>query len=44
MKEAICSKCGEIYNPEQFGELHFANDCNGLPINEIQYNPTKENN
>ena len=21
MKEATCSKCGEIYNPEEFGDL-----------------------
>jgi hypothetical protein len=38
MKEATCSKCGDIYNPEEFGELHFANDCNGTPTNESQYN------
>jgi hypothetical protein len=38
MKEATCSKCGDIYNPEEFGELHFDNNCNGKPINEIQYN------
>lgn len=35
-KEAICSKCEEIYNPEKFGDLHFANDCNGAPINQIE--------
>jgi hypothetical protein len=38
MKEATCSKCGDIYNPEEFGELHYADNCNGEPINEIQYN------
>jgi len=38
MKEATCSKCGDIYNPEEFGELHYADDCNGTPIDEIQYN------
>lgn len=37
MKEATCSKCEDIYNPEEFGDLHFANDCNGEPIEEIQY-------
>jgi hypothetical protein len=38
MKEE-CSKCGEIYNPHKFGELHWGDegDCNGKPINEIQY-------
>ena len=35
-KEATCSKCAEIYNPEQFGDLHYSNDCNGSPINEIE--------
>jgi hypothetical protein len=35
-KEATCEKCGEIYNPEQFGELHYANECNGSPTNEIE--------
>jgi len=37
MKEATCSKCGDIYNPEEFGDVHFANDCNGKPVKEIQY-------
>ena len=37
MKEATCSKCGDVYNPEEFGELHYADNCNGTPINEIQY-------
>jgi hypothetical protein len=37
IKEAMCSKCGEIYNPETFGDVHFADDCNGNPINEIEY-------
>jgi hypothetical protein len=37
MKEATCSKCGDIYNPEKFGDLHFTDNCNGSPINEIQY-------
>lgn len=35
-KEATCSKCEEIYNPEEFGDLHFNDDCNGSPINEIE--------
>ena len=35
-KEATCAKCEEIYNPEEFGDLHFDNDCNGSPINEIE--------
>jgi hypothetical protein len=39
-KEAICSKCGETYNPEQFGDLHYSNDCNGSPINEIEIGST----
>lgn len=43
MLEATCSKCGEIYNPAELGELHFADDCNGLPTNEIEYNPTEGN-
>jgi hypothetical protein len=43
MKEATCAKCGDIYNPEEFGQSHWANDCNGQPINEIEYS-TKENN
>ena len=37
IKEAECSKCGEIYNPENFGEVHWADDCNGKPINEGSY-------
>lgn len=37
MKEATCSKCGDIYNPEEFGELHLAAGCNGEPINEGEY-------
>ena len=47
MKQATCSKCDEIYNPEEFGELHFAADCNGTPKNEITFQVsqlTKENN
>ena len=35
-KEATCSKCEEIYNPENFGDLHYSNDCNGAPINQIE--------
>ena len=41
MKEATCSKCKEIYNPDNFGDLHFTSGCNGSPINEIEY--IKEN-
>lgn len=41
MKEAICSKCGDVYNPEEFGDVHFANDCNGEPISEGKYNQTE---
>lgn len=39
LKEAECSKCGEIYNPHRFGQLHWGDDgkCNGKPINEIEY-------
>ncbi len=37
MKEATCSKCGDIYNPEEFGDVHFSNNCNGEPVKEIQY-------
>jgi hypothetical protein len=37
MKEATCLKCKEIYNPQEFGDLHFTDDCNGSPINKIQY-------
>ena len=37
MKESTCLKCGDIYNPEEFGELHYADDCNGSPINEGEY-------
>jgi hypothetical protein len=45
MKEATCSKCNEIYNPEEFGDLHFVDNCNGTPKNEIEFQisqPTKE--
>lgn len=38
MKEATCSKCEEIYNPDEFGELHLAAGCDGEPINECEYN------
>ena len=38
MKEATCSKCGDVYNPEEFGDVHFVNDCNGEPISEGEYN------
>jgi hypothetical protein len=37
LKESECSKCGEIYNPENFGDLHWSDDCNGAPINEGTY-------
>lgn len=40
MLEATCSKCGDIYNPEQLEELHLANGCEGSPINQVQYDQT----
>jgi len=40
MKEATCSKCGDIYSPEKFGELHLADGCNGSPIKEGEYGAT----
>ena len=41
MLESTCSKCGEIYNPEFLGQLHFVSfetneQCYGTPIFELQ--------
>jgi hypothetical protein len=37
MKEATCLKCGDIYNPDEFGELHYGSGCRGEPTNECEY-------
>jgi hypothetical protein len=37
MKEATCLKCGDIYNPDEFGELHLVAGCNGEPTKEGEY-------
>ena len=44
MLETICSKCGEIYNPEFLGQIHFVSfetgkQCYGVPLigSEIEY-------
>jgi len=39
MLESICSKCGDVYNPDFLGQLHFVRfetgeQCYGLPILE----------